>query len=125
MGNWFTDKIKLNLSLISKRLTEVPEGGMGDDLVFSIPSELSTQDVDKKGNNFFMIPSQSVLHGGLRFPLKKFFRNVLAELGVALGQLFATAWRIMKTLYISCHATRKVECLDAASFFTFLFHPSY
>lgn len=47
---------------------EVPEEGVGDDWVFSVPSEsdrLSTQSIDKKGNKFFMILSQSIQHGGL------------------------------------------------------------
>lgn len=50
--NWLADEMKPNLSLISKRLTEMPTGGMGGDWVFSVPDEsnkLSTEGIDAKG----------------------------------------------------------------------------
>lgn len=111
--------MKPNPSLILKSITEVPEWGMGDDWAFSILSEsdsLSTKGIDKKGNKFYMIPAQSILHSGLRFPLNTFFRNVLAEFGIASCQLSANTSRIMIALYIGCHAMRNVECLEVAPF---------
>lgn len=92
---------------------------MCDDWVFSIPSESNrfrTEGIDKKGKKKFMIPAQSILHGGLRFPLKKFFIEVLAMFRVATGQSSANAWRILTALYIGCHAVENVECLDATVF---------
>lgn len=83
-GNWVTDEMKPNISFISKRLAEMPTDGMGDDWVFSIFSEsnrMSTEGIDKKGKKFFMIPKQSIIHGELRFPLKKFFIEVLRGVG--------------------------------------------
>lgn len=63
-----------------------------------------------------MILSQSVLHDGLRFLLKDFFKNVMAKLGVAHGQLSSNNWRIMTAFYIGCHAKGKKEYLDASAY---------
>lgn len=60
--------------------------------------------------------SEYIIHGGLRFPLKNFFRDVLAELGIALRQLSANAWRILTALYIDYHGGRQVDSQKATAF---------
>lgn len=63
-----------------------------------------------------MVSTQSIIHCGLRFSLKKFFRNALADLGIAPGQLSTNAWKILTALYIGCHTKSQVDCLDVAAF---------
>lgn len=86
---------------------------------FSIESPAEDErlsDFGKEENRFFMVPAQSILFGGLRFPMMDFFAGVLRELGIAPGHLTPHSWRIMTALYIWCQEKNRSNLLNVGAF---------
>lgn len=116
-GSWMADEFIPHLNLIEDRLKRVPVGAVGGAYSIEAPKEdYRLSHFGKKEDRFFMVPAQSILSDGLRFPLPDFFAGVLRELGIAPGQQTPHSWRIMTVLYIQCQEKNRPNLLNVGAF---------
>lgn len=91
-STWMVIEFKPHLNLISDRLEKISLGAVsGAYSIVASEEDERLSDFGRKDDRFFMVPVQSILSGGLRFPLKDFFTGVLRELGIALTSLLLKA----------------------------------